>query len=114
MLAYLKDNNLPLDDLTFVYGDTHDGGWGEFPLDSGGPIRIYNCGGWVVHNREDHPACHLFAVDEGGKEYLLDVSYEHVKVEEDSLLRLAEYDAENRHRNTSRILRFSLKLLQIG
>jgi len=47
--------------------------------------RIYNCGGWVMHNDKNyHPACHIFAVDEGGDEYLLDVSYEGVKVGGDS------------------------------
>ena len=110
MLRYLCKNSLPQDKVTFVYGDTHDGGWGEFPLDSGGRIRIYNCGGWVVHNDKDHPACHLFAVDESGDEYLLDVSYKDVRVGGDSLLELAARDFENRSRNTSRILRAFLKL----
>lgn len=114
MLGYLKKNELPLDNVTFVYGDTHDGGWGELPLDRGGHIRIYNCGGWVVHNKQDHPACHIFAVDENGEEYILDISYKNVKVEEDFLLELAAQDAENRQENTSRVLRFLLKLLPIG
>ena len=114
MLKYLEDNCFPKGNISFVYGDTHDGGWGEFSLDSGEEIRIYNCGGWVIHNKEDHPACHLFAVDEDGEEYLLDVSYKNVKVGEDPLLDLAAQDAENRYRNTSRMLRFLLKLVLPG
>ncbi len=114
MRAYLGDNDMPTNKITFVYGDTHDGGWGELPLGSRGRVRLYNCGGWVVHNHEDHAPCHLFAVDESGEEYLLDVSYKDVKVEEDLLLALAADEAENRYRKTSRILRFLLKLLPIG
>jgi len=113
MVRYLKESSLPLDKTTFVYGDTHDGGWGEFTLASGDRIRIYNCGGWVVHHEENHPACHLFAVDESGKEYLLNVSFKDVRVEEELLLKLASYDAENRYSNTSRILRLFLNLLPI-
>lgn len=111
MLEQLDKNKLLGDEVTFVYGDTHDGGWGELPLETGGMIRIYNCGGWVVHNKKDHPACHLFAVGEDGEEYILDVSYKEVNVEGKSLLQLAARDAENRQRNTSRILRFLLKML---
>ncbi len=77
-------------------------------------VRIYNCGGWVVHNKNDHPACHIFAVDEEGKEYLADISFHDVKVKNAPLLKLAEYDAENRKRNTSRILRFLLKIFPTG
>jgi UDP-2,3-diacylglucosamine pyrophosphatase LpxH len=111
MSKYLAEYELPVDKLTFVYGDTHDGGFGELPLETGGRVRIYNCGGWVVLNKEDHPPCHLFAVGEDGNEYLLDVSYKGVEVEGDSLLEIASRDAENRQRNTSRVLRFLLKML---
>ncbi len=75
MLSYLRDNDLPQDDVTFVFGDTHNGGWGELPLDSGARMRIYNLGGWVLYDAKGHPDCHLFAVDESGEEYLLDVSF---------------------------------------
>jgi hypothetical protein len=35
-----------------------------------------------MHNDKNyHPACHIFAVDEEGDEYLLDVFYKGVKVE---------------------------------
>jgi len=111
MAKYLAEYELPLDKLTFVYGDTHVGGFGELPLETGGRVRIYNCGGWVVLNKEDHPPCHLFAVGEDGNEYILDVSYKGVEVEGDSLLEIAFRDAENRQRNTSRVLRFLLKML---
>jgi hypothetical protein len=115
MLNFLKEKQLLTDatnELVFVYGDTHDGGWGELTKNYDGrdiSIRIYNCGGWVVHNKEDHPACHLFAVDEDGNEYLLDVSFKDVRIEDKSIIELAARDSENRQRNTSRILRFLLK-----
>lgn len=72
--------------LTFVYGDTHEGGWGELKEDD---IRIYNCGGWVVHNKDNHPRCHISAVDLDGNEHLLDVSFKTVAVDEKPLLQLA-------------------------
>ena len=99
------------EELTFVYGDTHDGSWGKMGVRYNGQdinIRIYNCGGWVAHNENDHPACHIFAVDKDGKEYLLDISYKNVEVLGEPLLELASIDAENRYHNTSRILRFFL------
>lgn len=75
MLSYLRDNDLPQDDVTFVFGDTHDGGWGELPLGSGAQMRIYNLGGWALYDAKGHPDCHLLGVDEAGEEYLLDVSF---------------------------------------
>ena len=111
MLEHLDENQLPRDEVTFVYGDTHDGGWGELPLETGGRIRLYNCGGWVVNNKKDHPACHLFAVGEDGEEYLVDVSYKGVEVEGESLLKLAAKDAENRQNSVSKALRLLLKLV---
>jgi hypothetical protein len=74
--------------LTFVYGDTHEGGWGELKEDD---IRINNCGGWVAHGKDNHPSCHSFAVDIDENEYLLDVSFKTVDVDEKPLL---EPDAE--------------------
>ena len=42
-----------------------------------------------MHNDKNyHPACHIFAVDEEGDEYLLDVSHKGVKV-----------GGDNRHRH---------------
>ena len=50
--------------------------------------RIYNCGGRVMHNDKNyHPACHIFAVDEEGDEYLLDVSHKGVKAGGDNRYR---------------------------
>ena len=40
------------DELTLVYGDTHDGGYGYFPNENGTNIRIYNLGSWVARNLE--------------------------------------------------------------
>ena len=79
MLAYLEDNGLAREEITFVFGDTHNGGWGELPLGSGGQIRIYNLGGWVLYDVKGHPDCHLIAIDQGGEEYLLDVSFRGVE-----------------------------------
>jgi len=80
--------------MTLVYGDTHGGGWGQ--LDGDRSIRVYNTGGWTVGNPKSHPACQVFAVDEHGEEYLLDVSFKDVRVGGDNLLELAGRDAENR------------------
>jgi hypothetical protein len=90
----LMERSLPegMKNLTFVYGDTHKGGWGELDDD----IRIYNCGGWVAYGKEDHPRCHIFAVDLDGNEYLLDVSFKDVEVDEKPLLELAAEEAEHR------------------
>ncbi len=93
---YRDDNNIDHKNLTFVYGDTHAGGWGEIRNCSGWDIRLYNCGGWVVDKFKDHPACHLFAVDTDGEEYLLDVSFKDRCVDEEFLLALASADVENR------------------
>ncbi len=114
MMNYLKRKHLIQDskgNIVFVYGDTHDGGWGQQKLDSGQRIRIYNTGGWVVHNPQDHPACHIFVIDDNGREYLLDVSYKGVQIGDEMLLDLAARDNENHHRNTSRMLRFFTQIL---
>jgi hypothetical protein len=97
MLKYLNDATLPIDKITFVYGDTHLGGWDDsLTVNGTSEFRAYNTGGWVVHNKDDHPACHVFGVDENGEELLLDVSFSDVKVEGDGLLDLASEEAENR------------------
>jgi hypothetical protein len=97
--------------LTFVYGDTHQGGIAEVILDlnskrmlapetgavvDGINMRIVNTGGWLVEYPERHPACHVFAVDHSGKEYILDISYERINIGEDFLLDLAERQVEHR------------------
>ena len=85
MTDHLKNNGLT-GDVTFVYGDTHDGGWGDLSLSKGENMRVYNTGGWVTYDVEDHPTCYLFAVDEDGTEYLLDVSFKEVDLDENLLL----------------------------
>lgn len=115
MLDYLDrliSNGLISNELIFVYGDTHDGGWGELPVNYNNreiPTRIYNCGAWVTHNKDHHPPCHIFAVDEHGVEYVLDISYYDVKVDGMELIELAALDAENHIRGISRILRYLAK-----
>jgi hypothetical protein len=85
MKAHLQEHGL-YGDLTFVYGDTHDGGWGELSLEGGRDMRVYNTGGWVTYDVEDHPTCYLFALDEDGTEYLLDVSFKEVDLNGNLLL----------------------------
>ena len=94
---------LPTGELVFVYGDTHQGGWGELNVaDRSASVRVYNCGGWVVDGPRTHPACHLFAVDDEGQEFILDVSFakdlegKSVQVGDTTLLQLAGRDAEHR------------------
>lgn len=111
MLRHLSDHNVGHDKLTFVYGDTHRGGWGRLARDSGEPIHIYNCGGWSVDDRDDHPACHVFAVDEGGTEYLLDVSFADVTVGGEALLKVAADDVEHRVSSTRWLVRALLNLV---
>ena len=108
LLKYLQANKRSCDPLTFVYGDTHGGGWGEVARSSGSPIRLYNTGGWTIDNPDNHPPCHLFAVDDQGQEYLLDVSFRDVMVGHDRLRDLAATPAEHRFQNTSRLLRLVL------
>lgn len=109
MLEYLKKYGQLQRNLTFIYGDTHNGGWGEISghnisheVDS---IRVYNTGGWIAHEGEGHPACHIFAVDDKGKEYMLDVSFKGVEVGDEYLLDLAAKDLENHSRISSNILK---------
>lgn len=86
MMNHLAEHDLS-GDITFVYGDTHDGGWGNVSLPDGQNMRVYNTGGWVTYDVEDHPTCYLFAVDEDGTEYLLDVSFKEVSMNGNLLLK---------------------------
>ncbi len=109
LLKYLHNikKDLLKNDITFVYGDTHNGGCGEMQKECYGQkrnIRIYNCGGWVVHSGEHHPSCHIFAVDTNGKEYLLDISYTNEKVLGERLIDIAARDAENRTNIVTNVL----------
>lgn len=111
MRNYLKETrgeNLLRDTITFVYGDTHAGGWGEYVdenTDEGlGQIRIYNCGTWVVSHKEEYPTCHLFTVNGNGEECLLDVSFKDVKIGGISLLELTQKEIENNNQTFSRAL----------
>jgi len=96
MLDHLHESGFCTDHLTFVYGDTHSGGWGEEPRDGGEPIRLYNTGAWAVDDALDHPPCHLFAVLEDGRECMLDVTVRDVQVGQEGLLALAARALEHR------------------
>ena len=115
MMDYLNNyDDISKDNITFVYGDTHDGGYGEIHSDSARKdFRVYNCGGWVVHNKDSHPPCHIFAVDTNGEEYLLDVSFNGVVVDDKTLIDLAAEDVENRDRNTSQMVKALLKVIDL-
>ncbi len=116
LLFHLHKRNLLEKDLTFVYGDIHDGGFGEIKKECYGQernIRIYNTGGWVVHSGDHHPACHIFAVDTKGDEYLLDISYTNEKVLGERLINIAARDAENRTNITANILSSILDCIHI-
>ncbi len=107
MLAQLREHNLE-GDLTFVYGDTHDGGWGEISgvnTPGDGDLRVYNTGGWVTYDLEDHPTCYLFALDESGTEYLLDVSFKEVNLDGNLLLRATSDNARSQREKAGNTLR---------
>jgi hypothetical protein len=110
VLEYLQRNQLPTDNVVLVYGDTHDGGWGQQPPEAGSNVRLYNTGGWVVLGPKDHPACHLFAVGEDDEEYLLDVSFKDVSVGGEPLLELAALDLEHRLNRIGRTTRAAAAL----
>ena len=104
MLAHLREHG-PSGDITFVYGDTHDGGWGALPLKNDQNMRVYNTGGWVTYDVEDHPTCYLFALDEDGIEYLLDVSFKEVDLDGNLLLRATSDSAESQRQKVGNTLR---------
>lgn len=107
----LRDEDLGERPTTFVYGDTHDGGFGVLPVPGAEPWRVYNTGAWVVLGRESHPPCHLFAVDEDGGEHLLDVSFEGVRRGSRPLLEVAAEQAEHRIGRVPRHFRFAARVL---
>jgi hypothetical protein len=117
LLSYLREHGLDGPELTLVYGDTHDGGFGELehPTGGGHRVRLYNTGGWVVHNQDDHPPTQLFAVDEAGNELILDVGFRGVRLSpsdpETELLDMAAEDAEHRASTAGRLLRALLSAL---
>lgn len=104
----MQEHELDSTELTLVYGDTHDGGSGELSTTSH-RARLYNTGGWVVHNQLEHPPTQLFAVDTDGNEYILDVSFCGVRMsasdEKSEILSLAAEDAEHRASTISKVLR---------
>lgn len=117
LLSHLDTKGLLTNDLTFVYGDIHDGGWGEITSTYNGQernIHIFNCGSWVVHHRDDHPPCHVFAVEANGTEYLLDVSFRNVRMVNRELINLAALDYENHRSAVGFILRKIMNLLRPG
>jgi hypothetical protein len=89
--------NMGTQNITLVYGDTHDGGFVELN-ESGSNIRIYNLGSWVARHKSSHPPCHVFAVDHTGKESMLDISFNEVSILGKPIMKLAAADFENRYR----------------
>ena len=119
--AHVRAANLDPDRLVFVYGDTHRGGFGDLSLSprgnggNGQKMRVYNCGSWVVSPEKTHPACHLFAVDGEGREFVLDLSFEGVEVGGEFLLNLAADDVEHRQKAAGGLARLAgagLRLFQ--
>ncbi len=108
-MNYLQQNQLNKDQFTFVYGDTHDGGWTEFILPGNEKVRSFNCGAWVAHNAQDHPDCNAFALDDSGMEHMLDVTFKDVTVMERPILDVAASESEHRRDKISRLTRFFLE-----
>lgn len=91
---FLADSQIPSDPMTFVYGDTHEGGWAQIQSEN---ITAYNTGAWVVHGKQHHPPCHIFVIPPRGDEFLFDVSFEKEFLPSgESLLAHAEKDVEAR------------------
>jgi len=109
LLTYLQQNQLNKELFTFVYGDTHDGGWAELVLPGNEKVRVFNCGGWVAHNAKDHPFCNVFALDDTGLEHMLDVTFKDVTVLERPILECASTESEHRKDKISRLIRFFLE-----
>jgi hypothetical protein len=105
MLKYLEDHKQATDEITFVYGDTHTGGWGEMPRDSGSPIRIYNTGAWIVPAVGAHPPCHIFAVQDDGEECVLDFSFKDVSVSGENIVVIAGRTAQYKYGAASWVVR---------
>lgn len=103
MMDHLQRHGLE-GNITFVYGDTHDGGWGDLSVPDHGNMRVYNTGGWVTYDIEDHPTCYLFALDEEGTEYLLDVSFKEVDLNGNLLLKATSESSESQMKSASNAL----------
>jgi len=96
---------IPLDDdLTLVYGDTHDSGYGmiEHIRDPQLTMRVYNTGAWVTHKHEYQPPGFVFAVKDGG-EWMIEVAHDPASLEQ------AARDAQHLWDSISRPQRFLLE-----
>ncbi len=93
--------------LTFVYGDTHDGGYDLVPhiLDPKKEMRLYNTGAWISHSGRHHPPGYLFAIKEGG-EWLVEVAHDGKALES------AAHDSEHLRKTLDKWQWHFLKLLQ--
>lgn len=92
--TFLADSQLPDSPMTFIYGDTHEGGRAHIP---GENITAYNTGAWVVHGKQHHPPCHVFVIPPRGDEFLYDVSFQNEQLASGELLLAhAEKDVEAR------------------
>ena len=111
MTDHLEQHGL-VGNVTFVYGDTHDGGWGDLSLPDGRNMRVYNTGGWVTYDVEDHPTCYLFALDEDGTEYLLDVSFKEVELNGNLLLSATSDSSKSQKRKVGNALQDLLEWAQ--
>jgi hypothetical protein len=114
LLSYLTQHGLQSNQLTIVYGDTHDGGFGE-PF-SGKDYHIYNLGGFKAHHKEDHPPCHLFALQDDGTEHMLDVSFYNLVITRPNIgtkpiIEHAAIDYENRRGTIGWFIRWLLELI---
>ncbi|HEU5072868.1 MAG TPA: metallophosphoesterase [Polyangiaceae bacterium] len=110
LLDYLEQEGLAMNPLTLVYGDTHRGGF-HVHEHEGKHINLFNCGSWVAHNENDHPDCHLFAVNEANEEHLLDVTFRGVNVGTRPIVEVASLESEHKKDRVSKVTRFLLDRL---
>lgn len=101
--------------ITFVYGDTHDGGFANNiamgPPEQPWSMRVFNTGAWITHTKDFHPSSHIFAIDKDGNEYLLDVSFNSVKIDGQPIYVLASQEMEHKLTRADRWAKFVIKLI---
>jgi predicted phosphodiesterase len=62
-------------DITFVYGDTHRGGYEEGKF-NGRNVRIQNVGAWITYDGNYHPRCLVYTAGADDKEDMYECGFD--------------------------------------